>query len=437
MDDTVLFLSAYNSIHYKATNLFLRKLCDVIPRKKKRIQSLLKKHHLSFVAIDDIIASIDGKMEVNAQYDYVYQKTTFSFKSKASANNENETSDSFKDCEFYTNLRHTQSVLIDERYFKIKFTFWLDPFLVWINDHIYQVDAGAFIMNSVLFVVFEIINYKTGEPLTKDDVGAKARNYNLLPVEKYQFFDEEQPINAGIKISEIIYENISDFICELTNKCYRSQEYSFVHDTLVFSNNIKDITNYFCKLIGTKSSVGPIKDISTVEIYKYYPQSGCGVISNFDYNNFNMVLYPAIILESLKLYIHIFQNSNLENETDIHRTVRNDIYLQNLFCSPNLPIQTHNLLNYIKESEPYKKHAEALRLKISYLTTQNELKKHRNSIILNILLYIISLLSSIGTLDVIEKHFGVPFKYSFIIVIVLFLLGLIWGIIEYRNHKSL
>ena len=39
-----------------------------------------------------------------------------------------------------------------------------------------------------------------------------------------------------MKISEIIYENISEFIWELTNKCYRSQEYFFVHDTLVFSN---------------------------------------------------------------------------------------------------------------------------------------------------------------------------------------------------------
>lgn len=103
----------------------------------------------------------------------------------------------------------------------------------------------------------------------------------------------------------------------------------------------------------------------------------------------------------------------------------------------NLPIETHNLLNYIKESEPYKKHAEALHLKISYLTAQNELKKSRNSAILNVLLYIISLLSAIGTLDVIEAHFGVPFKYSFIIVVTLFILGLFWGIIEYRNHRKL
>lgn len=356
---------------------------------------------------------------------------------KDSAEKENNASDSLKDSGFYINLRHAQSILVDERYFKIEFTFWLEPFLVWINGQMYQIDAGAFMMNSVLFIVFEVINYKTGKPLAKDDVGAKAENYNLLSVEKYQFFDEEKPVEAGMKISEIIYENISEFIWELTNKCYRSQEYFFVHDTLVFSNNIENISDYFCKLIDTKAPAEPIKDISTVEIYQYYPQAGCSVVSDFDCDNFQPILYSAIILESLKLYIHIFQNSNLENETDLRRSVRNDIYLQNLFCSPNLPIETHNLLNYIKESEPYKKHAEALHLKISYLTAQNELKKSRNSAILNVLLYIISLLSAIGTLDVIEAHFGVPFKYSFIIVVTLFILGLFWGIIEYRNHRKL
>lgn len=267
MDDTVLFLSAYNSTQYKATNWFLRKLRNVIPHKKKQMQSLLEKHHLSFVATDETITSVDGKMEVTAQYDYVHQATTFSFKSKDSAEKENDASDSLKDSGFYINLRHAQSILVDERYFKIEFTFWLEPFLVWINGQMYQIDAGAFMMNSVLFIVFEVINYKTGKPLAKDDVGAKAENYNLLSVEKYQFFDEEKPVEAGMKISEIIYENISEFIWELTNKCYRSQEYFFVHDTLVFSNNIENISDYFCKLIDTKAPAEPIKDISTVEIY--------------------------------------------------------------------------------------------------------------------------------------------------------------------------
>ena len=116
MDDTVLFLSAYNSTQYKATNWFLRKLRNVIPHKKKQMQSLLEKHHLSFVATDETITSVDGKMEVTAQYDYVHQATTFSFKSKDSAEKENDASDSLKDSGFYINLRHAQSILVDERY---------------------------------------------------------------------------------------------------------------------------------------------------------------------------------------------------------------------------------------------------------------------------------------------------------------------------------
>ena len=115
MDDTVLFLSAYNSTQYKATNWFLRKLRNVIPHKKKQMQSLLEKHHLSFVATDETITSVDGKMEVTAQYDYVHQATTFSFKSKDSAEKENDASDSLKDSGFYINLRHAQSILVDER----------------------------------------------------------------------------------------------------------------------------------------------------------------------------------------------------------------------------------------------------------------------------------------------------------------------------------
>ena len=335
------------------------------------------------------------------------------------------------------NLRHAQSVLVDERYFTINFTFWLEPFLVWIDGRMYQVDAGTFMMNSVLFVVFEIIDYKTGKPLTKDDVGAKAENYNLLIADKYQFFDESQPTPIAMKIPEIVYERISDFLCELSNKSLVPKEYSFVHDTLVFSNNIEDVSEYFCKLIGVKKPISKIKDISTLEAYRYYPQDGCSVITHFDYDNFDAILYPAIVLEAIKLYIHVFQTTNLEDETDIHRTIRNDIYLQNLFCSPNLPIVTHNLLNYIRESEPYKKHSEALQLKIAYLSAQNELKKNRNATVLNVLLYVISLLGAIGTLDVIEQHFGVPFEHSFIVITILFVLGLIWWVIEYRNNKSL
>lgn len=61
------------------------------------------------------------------------------------------------------------------------------------------------------------------------------------------------------------------------------------------------------------------------------------------------MLYFAIILEALKLYIYILQISNLEDETDIRKIIRNDMYLQNLLCILDFPIEIHNLLDYIKK----------------------------------------------------------------------------------------
>ena len=155
MNDTVLFISAYNSTHYKVSNWILRKIHQSFPlTKKMKIQPLLKKYHLSFVATDEVFISVDGKAKVNAHYDYVQQRTTFSFSPKDVTDNDSDTMPFVKNSGFYINLRHAQSVLVDDRYFKINFTFWLSPFLVWINSQIYQIDAGAFMMNGVLFVCF-------------------------------------------------------------------------------------------------------------------------------------------------------------------------------------------------------------------------------------------------------------------------------------------
>lgn len=437
MDDTVLFISAYNPTSYKATTWALRKLRRIFPKKNKgRIQSLLAKYHLSFVATDNSFVSIKEKADVQMQYDYIHQTTKFCFRDKDISDDTN-IQPRTEDAGFYFNLRHAQSVLVDDRYFKIDFTYGLEPFLVWIDGRMYQIDSFPFMMNSVLFIVFETIDYKTGKPLTKNDVGIKAENFNLLKVEKYQYFDDEHPETTNLKISELIYNRIGDFSWELTNKCYREKEYLYIHDTLVLSNSITSIPDYLCKIMGVKSQVSEIRDISTVGIYEYYPQDGCSVIANFDCTQFNNILYSAIILETVKLYFYAFQLTNLEDETDLNRTIRNDIYLKNLFCSPSLPIETHNLLDFIKESESYKKHAEAMQLKIFYMKAQNDLKKNRNSTILNALLYVISLLGAISTLDVIEDHFGVPFKWSFWAVVLLFVSGIIWWIIEYRNNKSL
>lgn len=62
------------------------------------------------------------------------------------------------------------------------------------------------------------------------------------------------------------------------------------------------------------------------------------------------------------------------------------------------------------------------------MTIENESKKNRNAVLLNILLYIVSLLGAVGTLETLESKLNIPFKCSFIVVILVFpILGVIFG----------
>lgn len=120
----------------------------------------------------------------------------------------------------------------------------------------------------------------------------------------------------------------------------------------------------------------------------------------------------------------------------MNKIIRNGLYLENLFYAPHVPIETHNLLSYIYNTKSFQHHKEATKLKISYLTAENESKKNRNGVLLNILLYIVTLIGSIGTLDTLESRLKIPFKYSFPIIILIFLIfGIIWGLTEWRRNR--
>lgn len=103
-----------------------------------------------------------------------------------------------------------------------------------------------------------------------------------------------------------------------------------------------------------------------------------------------------------------------------------------------MPIETYNLLGYIYKTKSFQHRKEATKLKISYMTAENEVKKNRNFVLLNILLYIVSLLGAIGTLETLENKLDIPFKYSLIVVILFFsIFGVIWAVVEWQNNKRL
>lgn len=180
-----------------------------------------------------------------------------------------------------------------------------------------------------------------------------------------------------------------------------------------------------------------LKNISTKREYDYYPWDGKSVLTGCNSNNIDEILYNAVLLESIKMYIFLFQIRTLDLIDDINDVMKNNLYLEYLFFAPNLPIETNNMLDFIYNSKSYQGRKKALELKISYMKMETTTKRKRSAVLLNILLYIISLLSAISTLDTVEAQFSIPFRYSFIIVLVFFaLFGLIWVVREYKYNKQ-
>lgn len=424
--DTVLFISAYNAADIK------RRWC-LSPRNPD-LQSLLGKYHIQYIATDVNAVSESAKWKICTNYDDVRQCTSFHFEPHGKqGKSQNEETNQLG---FYLNLKHAFSLLTDSIYFNLKYTFWFKPFWVWIDNVQYQVDAGAFVMNNILIVVFELINFESQKPLNKDDVGAKIKNYNLLLVDKYQFFEDEKANKTTTRIPDLIQSNIANFFWELTGQTFKIDSYGYIHDIAVCSNDIDNVHDYICRLIGVKQPVSTIEDISTVDTYEYYPQDGVSVTIGYEEENINVVVYSIVVLEAIKLYIYLFQIENLEYEENLHRLVQNHLYLQNLFCSPNVPIETSNLLKYVRESNSYRMHEEGMQIKIAYIKEKNEQEKNKNAMILNVLLYFASFLGAIATLEPLETHLGLPFCVGLGVVVLIFSFGLIWLIKEYLTHKK-
>ncbi len=424
MNDTIVFMSAYDITKYSKAKL---------PRfnKKQGLDILLEKHHLTYMLLGDKLVSPKGTLTLNTEYDYIHQNTTFSFEPVKEEHNIEELQETINRTGFCIKLLHAQSVLADSAYFKIDYLICMESFLVHIGERLFQIDPVIFSMNRMLITIFEVIDFETGIPLKKDDVFGKKGNYNLLTVKGYQYFGDKNTTLYNGKISEIIYDNVSDFFCEMVGKRFKAEEYSFLHNTLVLSNEIDDVAKYFCDLIGTRELPSPLENISTTENYEYYPQDGSSVIKNYNPDDVDISLYNGIMLESIKLYIYLFQIINVEITEDMNKVVRNDMYLENLFFAPHIPIETYNLLSYIYKTRSFQHWKEAAKLKISYMAAENELKKNRNAVLLNILLYIVSLLGAIGTLETLENRLNIPFQCSFGAVISVFsIFGIIWVVAD-------
>lgn len=428
MGDTVIFLSAYRTTTFtKSKNPFTR---------KEDLLELLKKHHITYTLYKSKIISPEGVLSLDTKYDDVSQISSFTFNpvnEKKSVDDFDELINSTGAC---IKLLHAHSLLADPRYFQIEQIWGLQSFVVYIDDDVFQIDPIAFALNGSIIIAYEIINLKTGKPLDKDDTSLKMRNWNLRKIKGYKYFEYESISESAYTIPELIYRNLSDFFSELVGKKFVPDDYWYVHDTLVLSNRIKNVEEYFCGLLGLNKLPTALENISTTANYEFYLQDGASVVVRYRRDDIDTALYNAIVFESIKLYIYLFQIINAEETKDLNKVMRNDLYLENLFFAPKVPVETSNLLRCIYQSQSYQHRKEATKLKISYMTTENEVRKNRNTILLNVLLYIATLLGAISTLDALDTRLNIPFEISIIAVVLFFgLFGVIWGIIEYRHNK--
>ena len=405
MGETIVFMSAYGITKYSNTKLPFKK--------KPKLDKLLDKHHLTYMVMGDKLISSKGTLKICTEYDYIQQSTSFSFAPTNEKRDTDDLNEIIKHTGFCIKLLHAQSVLADSIYFNIDYIIQMESFLVQIDGHDFQIDPVIFSMNGTLIITFEVLDYETGMPLKTDDIFGKKGNYNLLTINGYRYFGEEHTAPSNDRISKIIYNNVSSFFAEMTRNKYVPEEFSFLHNTLVLSNEINNVAEYICKLIGTRVLPSPLENISTTENYQYYPQDGTSVITNYTPDDVDIPLYNGIILEAIKLYIYLYQYINMDTIEDMNKLIRNELYLENLFFAPHVPIETYNLLSYIYKTNTFQHHKEATKLKISYMTAENETKKNRNGVLLNVLLYIVSLIGAIGTLDTLEYRLNIPFKYSF------------------------
>jgi len=285
----------------------------------------------------------------------------------------------------------------------------------------------AYIMNGVLVVNYELIHYETGKPLSIDEIYGRTNNYSIIPVESTMYFCEQNFTDDDRKISDIIFFNIVGFLEYVMKNKYEMESYSFVHNILVFSKNVKNVNEYFKLVLGADTVELETNNIATASSFKYYSKEYLGLVTDFSEEEFSHILSDVQILESFKIYLLLQMILDVEINDKLDAIINHQIYLQALQYQSHAPIITSNLIENIKLTVAYNQYKSALENKIDALKIMQDRERNKNSKLLNILLYVLTLLGSFQTLQVLKTELGLPFKCGMIGVCIVFgMFGVIW-----------
>ncbi len=405
-------------------NRFNRKLPSL--RRKCEKRDLFEKFHIFGISTQNMLVTAQNKFEYESNYDYITHSVQFNFNLPEEKHDENVQHELNK---MMTNLalHHSSRVMLDTTRTNIKFCFNMDSFLVTIRSEIFQVDPIAYIMNGALIVNYELIHYETGKPLSIDEIYGGTNNCNIIPVKSTMYFGEQNFSDDDRKISDIIFFNIVGFLEYVMKNKYEMESYSFVHNLLVFSNNIKNVDEYFKLVLGADTVELEINNIATASSFKYYSKEYLGLVTDFFKEEFSHILSDVQILESFKIYLLLQMILDVEVNDKLNVIVNHQIYLQALHYQSHAPIITLNLIENIKSTVAYNQYKTALENKVEALKIMQDRERNKNSKLLNILLYVLALMGSLQTLQILQTELGLPFKWGMAGLGVVFgTFGIIW-----------
>lgn len=424
--DTVVFMAAYD-IHKIERNFFH------FSRKKKK-KALWSQFHIAGFSHNNTYVTPYAKCHYTTEYNLFNQVTAFHFEENFEQYD--------KECKNFADemistlyLQHSANALLDPAFIELNTCFNLERFLVVFNDKVYQVDPVAFIMSGSLVVCFELIDFKTGIPLEATSIQGRSNNFGINPVDKIRYFDESEFRDDNRKITDIIFENVYGFLMKSTSNKWKFKSYSYVHNILVLSNKIDAVADYFQNVLGGKIDDFSVRNISATDSFKFYSTEYLGVVTDVESTeNQHHILNDCILLESFKMFVLLKMIIDYEIHHKIDEIIDHQIYAQSQLYPLHVPIITLNAIDNLKKTYSYARYKQAIEFKMETLKIYQERKIRKNGRLLNILLYVLAMLGSAQTLQVLKTEFNLPFNISFWVTMSVFIVcGVIWII---RDNKQ-
>lgn len=419
ISDSVIFMAAYN----------IDKISKNFPQiwKRKKVKELLKLHHITAIVSNNIILTPESRLSYAEEFCYVNQETKFSYGNNNKKDKIDDHLEELSKCSWILSLRHSAHLLLDESLFKISFLIDMAPFLVSIGSKILEVKAFAFFMNGVIFINYELTDLMTKKPFDRRKCKGVKSNYNILPIEKIKYLDGEDFITDNRKISDVIFDNIVECFTDIMRKKYRTKSFSFLHNTFIVTKQGLDVEAYIQRAIGADIPDLQLQNLSSTKDFGYYSYDSFGIIAGCSKDILRQVLFDGILLESVKMYLCLQPVLGVHEIDNLEKLLHQRDYIECLRYPSHVPIITDNALKAFTNTNSFIQYTSALDLKIHYFSILEDQKKAKNGRLLNLLLYLLAVVNSIGALGTLHSELNLSFIGGLVAVVLIFgALGAYW-----------